>query len=354
MHVIQIIDSLNSGGAERVAVNIANQLVGKTEKSFLCTTREEGALKEELSEDVTYFFLNRTKTLDISAIRNLRDYIKINEIDIIHAHASSYFISTIIKILLPKVKLIWHDHLGNRSEVKSKTSFVLKASSYFFNGVIAVNKNLAEWANNNLKADKIEYIPNFTVKSKVKGYTTLKGVDDKRILYLANLRHPKNHLFLFKVFSEIVNEFSDWTLHLVGKDYNDNYSKKIKSFIDSKNLESHIFLLDQRKDVSHIIDQCSIGVITSTYEGLPMALLEYGLGNLAVVSTDVGQCKEVISDYGIVVDPQSHSVLKEALIALMSNEKLRTEKGSAFNEHINQNYGAEKILKSLMEIYSNI
>ena len=52
MRVLQLIDSLHPGGAERVSVNIANALVENIDKSFLCVTREEGILKESLTPSV--------------------------------------------------------------------------------------------------------------------------------------------------------------------------------------------------------------------------------------------------------------------------------------------------------------
>lgn len=61
--VIQIIDSLNVGGAEVLAVNIANGLSEQKIDSHLCATRNEGALKENLHSDVGYVFLNRKKPL---------------------------------------------------------------------------------------------------------------------------------------------------------------------------------------------------------------------------------------------------------------------------------------------------
>ena len=56
MKVLQLIDSLNAGGAERVAVNYSNSLASRIEASFLCTTREEGVLKGSLSKNVQYLF----------------------------------------------------------------------------------------------------------------------------------------------------------------------------------------------------------------------------------------------------------------------------------------------------------
>ena len=42
MRIVQIIDSLDVGGAEKMAVNYANALVGRIEFSGLVVTRAEG------------------------------------------------------------------------------------------------------------------------------------------------------------------------------------------------------------------------------------------------------------------------------------------------------------------------
>ncbi|GAL61464.1 glycosyltransferase [Algibacter lectus] len=91
MKVLQLIDSLEAGGAERVAVNYANGLVHMIDASYLCTTRAEGLLKGELNKDVGYLFLNKKKTIDVKAIKRLHQFIKNEDIDIIHAHGSSFF-----------------------------------------------------------------------------------------------------------------------------------------------------------------------------------------------------------------------------------------------------------------------
>ena len=44
--VIQVIDSLDAGGAEVLAVNIANALSETGMNSHLCVTRKEGVLKK--------------------------------------------------------------------------------------------------------------------------------------------------------------------------------------------------------------------------------------------------------------------------------------------------------------------
>ena len=90
MRVLQLIDSLEVGGAERVAVNIANALSTQIDQSFLCATRKEGLLKEKALPSVNYLFLNKKRTLDYKATTTLLKYIKTNSINLIHAHTSSF------------------------------------------------------------------------------------------------------------------------------------------------------------------------------------------------------------------------------------------------------------------------
>src|SRR5680860_1615923 len=87
--VIQLIDSLRPGGAEKMAVTYANALVGQVEGSYLCCTRMEGMLKESLLTEVEYLFLNKKSSLDLKAILKLRNFIKSRQIEIVHAHSTS-------------------------------------------------------------------------------------------------------------------------------------------------------------------------------------------------------------------------------------------------------------------------
>lgn len=59
IRVIQLIDSLEPGGAERMAVTIANGLVDKVTLSGLVVTRLEGGLKSTIYEKVSYAFVDK-------------------------------------------------------------------------------------------------------------------------------------------------------------------------------------------------------------------------------------------------------------------------------------------------------
>ena len=114
MRIVQIIDSLEAGGAERMAVNYANALANEIDFSALVVTRKEGDLRNQINTNVPYLFLNKGSALDIIALLQLRKFILKNNIEIIHAHGTSFFFAFLLKLVLPSVKLVWHDHLGIR------------------------------------------------------------------------------------------------------------------------------------------------------------------------------------------------------------------------------------------------
>ncbi len=334
-----------------MSVNIANALSKQGVESFLCATRVEGALKEKLNSEINYLFLNRKSTLDISAIFRLKKYIQEYQIDIMHAHSSSFFITTMIKILVPKVKLIWHDHYGGSEHLEQRKLQTLKFCSRFFNAIISVNNNLRNWSEEKLNTKNAYYLPNFASLSDSKNKTTLKGNNGKRIVCLAGFRPQKDHINLLKAFKITKQSHSDWTLHLVGNHYEDGYYQTVKLFISENNLKENVFLYHNSTDVKNILSQSSIGVLSSKSEGLPVSLLEYGLAKLPVVATEVGECKEVVK-YGFIVPPSDETALAINIEKLIFDVELRNETANKFYNHINENYSEQKIIHKLLKIYT--
>lgn len=353
MKVLQLIDSLNAGGAERVAINYANSLVSHIGTSYLCATREDGLLKECLSKDVQYLFLGKKSTLDFTAIRKLNIFIKTNRINIVHAHSSSFFIATIIKILNPKLVLIWHEHYGNREQTSSLDKFILRICSYFFSSIITVNNTVKSRSEKKLCTKKVYILANYPVFNSSIQKTKLQGNLGERILCLANLRPDKDHLNLLNAFNEVLKHQPNWTLHLVGHFYEDDYYHSIKSFIIEYGLEKQVFIYGSCSDVFNILEQSTIGVLASKSEGLPVALLEYGLAKLPVVATNVGDCKKVISngDEGLLIEPENHKVLAEALSTYINDIYLRHQVAENLHVKVLSNFSEEKAIESLIEIY---
>jgi glycosyltransferase involved in cell wall biosynthesis len=351
MRILQLIDSLDAGGSERMAVSFANTLANKIEFSALVATRKEGDLLHQINQNVSYLFLNKKKQLDFVALLNLRTFVIKNKITHIHAHSTSFFFAFLLKLICPSVKLIWHYHYGNNKILPKKRIIIFRTVMPFFDGVIAVNQNLRLWIENNLKSKNAIYLPNFPVQTKVSEHKTqLFGIEEKRIISLANLREDKNHFLLLKVAQKLKESHSDWTFHLVGKDFGDDYSNQIKKLIKEKVLDNNVFLYGSKQDIENILNQAVIAILTSKSEGLPVSLLEYGLYKKAVVVTDVGEIPTIVQhgENGFIVNFNESELFYQSLVDLINNKTLRFDFGNQLYNTVQAGYTAESVIKKYL------
>lgn len=351
MRIVQIIDTLEVGGAERMAVNYANALSKKIEFSGLIATRREGLLKNQLVGNVTYKFLNKKKLIDLKAIFEARSFVKKNKIDVIHAHSSSFFLAVLIKCVYPKIKIIWHDHYGISQDLEARKNLGLKIGSLFFIGSIAVNLSLKKWAESYLWSKNVFFLPNFIedLADSNEG-TFLSGNDGKRIVCVANLRPQKNHELLINAAHLIKEKYPEWTFHLFGKDFKDDHSEKIKKIISNLKLEQSVFLYGTVNNIGFVLKQCDIAVLSSLSEGLPLALLEYGLHKKAVVATDVGQISKIITsdEKGLLVDSNDIKQFVASIIRLIENNKERVEMGVNLFSVVESEYTQKSIIRKYL------
>lgn len=354
MRVIQLIDSLHLGGAERMAVNYANALSAHIEGSYLCATRMEGDLKDTIAPEVGYVFLDRKRTLDYKAIQKLAAFIKKEGIQCIHAHGSSYFMATLLKMKMPELKLVWHNHLGSSARLKGIRLQTLKWASRYFDCIIGVNKELVHWAQTALKQENVQYLSNFVAFDDPKDVIFETVNEGKKVVCLANLKEPKSHLFLLKSFSQVIASIADAELHLVGTDYNDAYSDELKEYIGVHKMDTQVHIHGAIAAPENILNQCAIGVLSSSSEGLPMALLEYGRANLAVITTAVGECPEVIGAFGKTVDYGNTNALAEAIIQYIEDSTLRTNESTLFHQHVRQMYSDHAIISKVITLYKKL
>ncbi|MGL2966827.1 glycosyltransferase [Flavobacterium sp. XGLA_31] len=356
MRIVQIIDSLEIGGAEKMAVNYANALADKIEFSGLIATRLEGDLKGQLSEKVDYLYLAKKRAFDLGAALRLKKYCKTHQVEVLQAHSSSYFIAFLTKLMYPKIQLIWHDHNGILALITLRQTIALKMTSWFFHGIIAVNSELESWSKQKLNCKKVIYLPNFTsVKVFEKAETHLQGLEGKRILCLANLRPQKNHFLLLEVAVKIKKQFPEWTFHLVGKDFNDTYSDQLKNAIAEKNLETTVFVYGSKNDTVHIINQCEIAILTSDSEGLPVALIEYGLLKKPVVATDVGEIPSIIvhGSNGFLVSAGNAVIFADFLMKLIEDKAMSNKLGEALYATVAKSNSEEGVITQYLNWLKN-
>jgi glycosyltransferase involved in cell wall biosynthesis len=316
----------------------------------------EGLLKQQLKPEVGYLFLNRKSSLDLKAILKLRDFIKSNQISIVHAHSTSFFLAGCLKFTGLKFKLVWHDHYGESELLKERDYKVLKIFSPLFNGIISVNTKLKKWAEQHLECRKVVEIKNFipATTSEIISGIRLKGKKGGfRIICVANLRPQKDHLNLIKAFESLSTDLPG-SLHLIGANFEDRYSGSVLNAIKDSPVSDRIFYYGEQSEISGLLAQANLGILASRSEGLPVALLEYGMAGLPVVCTRVGQCEQVIGEFGLLVPPNDHEVLAEAISSYFKTPERRQKDAFEFQQNIVKNYSEKSVLSKLTEFYKKL
>lgn len=356
MRVLQLIDSLNAGGAERIAVNFANALSAQIQYSGIVVTRKEGFLRNNLKNDVSYFFIKKSNSFDLKSILRFRKIIIENKIDIVHSHGTSFFTAFLVKLFYFKIKIVHHEHYGNRANQSFFQNIPLLFCCIFFNKIVVVNNQIEYWFHKK-KFSKAIFFPNFAALETVNSESTiLKGEAGKRIVCLANLKNPKNHTILLNAFhkSKIKNE--GWSLHFVGKNYHNDYYNTILDLSIKLDIQDYLYIYDSKADVKNILSQATIGILCSLSEGFPVTLLEYGLCNLPVIASNVGYCPEIIIDNetGFLFNPSSVEELVVLLQKIINDQNTARKLASNLRQFVLNNFSEEVIIAKLIEIYKKI
>lgn len=352
--ILQIVDSLEIGGSERMSVNICNSFTLNKIENYLVVSRKTGFLYNFIKEKENVTFLNKKGFLDLMAFLKLFKLVRSYKPSVVHAHQTSIYWIFLVKLLFPRIIVIWHDHWGYSDLLKDSDRKIIKYFSFLINGVVCVNEKIKEWNIKHLKVKKeaIVYIPNYSLLEIIKAKKSDKFV----LACVANIRNQKDHINLLKACFLLKEQNIDFELLLAGSLTDVNYVMKIKNKIIELDLGGNVFFLGPVINISKVLSKSDVGVLSSVSEGLPLSLLEYGLAELPVVCTDVGQCKEVLGngEFGWVVPPKSPQKLADALKEVFENRELANLKAIGLKKNIQNHYGSKKFILKYLNLLNNV
>jgi glycosyltransferase involved in cell wall biosynthesis len=334
MKIAFIVDSLEMGGAERMAVSIVNSISNLSHDVSLIVMRKSGPLEKRILPKVLFLILGKKNSYDIISFFRFRRYINSGNFDIIHAHSSTVIWAILVKISGLKVKIIWHDHYGGNALDRSLIRKVVKLFSNQIDFIISVNLNLMKWAKINFPKSKVECLNNFP------DLLFMELERTEQILLLANFRPQKDHGNFLKAMSILKIKFGiEPKFILIGSLVDINYVAQIRKMINDLNLVNQCLYLGPAEIPEKYLYSSKIGVLSSLSEGLPVSLLEYGLAGLIPISTNVGDCARVISNNGYLVEAKKPEKLADAIyLALKSPEA--EQKALDFKQHVLSEFGS--------------
>ena len=121
-------------------------------------------------------------------------------------------------------------------------------------------------------------------------------------------------------------------------------------------LDQVVHFAGLQEDVRPYLAAMDIYMMSSQFEGLPIALLEAMAMELPVVGTSVGGIPEVVVEgkTGLLVPPGEPSQLKAAVLKLINDPQLRKDMGHLGRKLVSEKFGMERMIRELEEVYLEV
>ncbi|MEQ9620240.1 MAG: glycosyltransferase family 4 protein [Deltaproteobacteria bacterium] len=363
-NVMILLDILHSEGAENLAVNIAVNLNKSTEYSpFVCVTRAGGVLEDKLRiNNIKYVILNRNHRYEFYKFLPMKKIIREENIRIIHAHKlGSNFWGSLIGGFLG-IPVISHFHTYHISPTRSTDIVAAKLIDRLSRKIISISDYVRDRliSEEGITPSKIVTIHNGIDYSK---YNTELRLDLKKELdiniespvvgIIAAFRPEKYHELFLLAAREIIKKHPHVIFLLVGDGIT---RKKIEGIAVELGIKDNCVFTGIRQDIPDILSIIDIGVLSSHWEGLPLAILEYMASSKPVVSTNVSGLEEVIvnGENGFLVPPGDFRELAEKINMLIENETLAREMGKKAFSTVKEKFSEEIMMNKIERLYDEI
>ena len=162
-------------------------------------------------------------------------------------------------------------------------------------------------------------------------------VNRQIVLCIARFAMEKDHETLIGAFSQVAARHPEAELWLVG----DGPRRQAIHRSAARRLPPRqLRLLPGQSDITPLLQQSSLLVLSSIHEGLPNVVLEAMAAGLPVVATDVGGISELVQqgETGWLVAPRDVPALADAISHLLAHDQVRTAFGQAGRKRAQQRF----------------
>jgi glycosyltransferase involved in cell wall biosynthesis len=366
--VLFLVDSLEIGGSESQAVELALRLSSARYTVTLACLRMQGPLLKRL-QGSGISLLEFHPPGGIDSLRGgwqllrLAAFLRRQRVDVVHTHDLWSNLLGVPAALLARVPVIISSqrdlsHLSWYRRRRMWLRRLQRLSSAVVVNAGPIREQLIR--EGQVPSEKIRVVHNgvdvgnFDRASRDSGVVLANTAVAKRVVLVGNMTSDvKGHSVLIRAAPAVVREFPEARFILVGDGV---LRKQFETQAADLGLGKHFLFLGSREDVPEILSACDIAVLPSRMEGLPNALLEYLAAGLATVATHTGGNPEVVSDgiTGLLVPPDNPDLLAAAILRLLRDPDLVRRLGQSGREHVRDSFGFERLVKQIETLYSEL
>ena len=364
--LLHVVNSLNPGGAERLAVQMSQAFAGEFEVSVVCLDEPglwAGGLRRQ---GIPVYCLYRQSGLDISVAFKLAQYCRRHQVDIIHAHqCTPWFYAGLSRLVCSPPRLLFEEHgrffpeVMNRKRVFFNKTVIRRLTHRFVAVSEDVRNRLVEYEG--LLYNQIEVVYNGVAPDPPLDSTERDplrqsfgiGPDDFLVGTAGRFDSIKNLPMLLKSIAEAREKNVSIRGLLVG---NGPAFEQVGKLRDNLGLSEVIVMPGHRDDARQLIQCMDLFVLSSFSEGTSVALLEAIAAGVPVAVTAVGGNPEVVvgGHTGWVVGSDSVQDLKGAIFEAASHRQKARQFAEAGGRRFNEKFTIQKMLQSYRRIYSEM
>ncbi len=364
MKILHIIPNLKTGGAEKLVVDLCNELARRQNtKVFLLVLQRLNSnsyLQKKISSKVELIFLNKERKYEFKQIFKILFYVYKIKPDVVHTHLRT-LIYTSLTVFLYKATYFHTVHTFAQNEISRPFQLIQKILFQIFavtpvsisNKVkqsvqILYGKRFDKVILNGINpVKKTSLFEN--VFSEINGYK--KDKETRILLSIGKLNSNKNQLLLIKTINELLNTtYNNVILLIIGSKTSDlNYVKICEKEL---NKIENIKLLGEKSNVSDYLLLSDLLCLTSFVEGLGLVALEAMSAGIPIVSTPSGGIVEYIENkkWSFISSDFSEENILIQIIKFLQSESIDKED---IRQFFNKNFTIENCVNNYLRLYMN-
>ena len=372
MRILQIIPNLRKGGAERLVLDICNQLNNQKNievKLITFTSQNEYQfLTKQIDWEIipSKFIPSITKkaTIDVSLLQE-----KINDFqpDIIHTHLYESEI-VLSQVDIGKAKRFSHFHdniIQLDNSLKSNISIKQKVTDFYerrivtkkinlpVNHFVCISKDTFVYANKVLSKKLKANIHLLLNAIDVSRFSNIKNKDEKdekiRLVNVGTFVKKKNQIFLIDVANKLRENNVDFELTFLG---DGSLFEGVKSYAEQLKLGKQISFKGKVEKVEAYLERANIYVHSATYEPLGLVLIEAMATGLPVITLDGKGNRDLIEQgkNGYMIYEQDAKKFADTIISLVK-DKEKYHQMSEYCKEYAQQYDIKEYVNNLLQLY---
>lgn len=354
--VLHVISAPAAGGAETYVRDLAKaqRLLGaEPHIAFLGSASElrrdpifEVAYLAKLDEFcIPYFFIGNDSRCNIlKGMWRVARYCKRNSITHYHAHLLFGLVFGAF-LRIPRLFTEHNERVRGRRALR-------RFLNHFVDMNIAISKKCAI-ALERVVGRKVTIIFNGIDTSRMR---VSVGLDQPsrpwRLLSVGRIGPQKNYKLLIEALERLKVLIADDFLVQVAGDGLPDAIAALEVQAAHAGIAHRVRFLGNQTDIANLMASSDLLVMSSAWEGFPIALLESAAAHLPFVATDVGGCGEIaeLTGAGLVVPPGDANALARALQHLLSDHAKRNALRDAAGRNVSR-FSIEHSAKAHLNLY---